>query len=72
MVLVIALAAMLWGFGALMKVPTRGRWTMIGLLYVCVLALQVALPANHPVRLATGESPAFWLILGGFAALVIG
>ena len=72
MVLVIALAAMLWGFGALMKVPTRARWTMIGLLYVCVLALQVALPANHPVRLATGESPAFWLILGGFAALVIG
>ncbi|WP_108838159.1 molybdopterin-synthase adenylyltransferase MoeB [Tateyamaria sp. Alg231-49] len=72
MVLVIALAAMLWGFGALMKVPHRARWTMIGLLYVFVLALQVALPDDHPVRLATGESPAFWLILGGFAALVLG
>ncbi|MEO9574837.1 MAG: molybdopterin-synthase adenylyltransferase MoeB [Lentilitoribacter sp.] len=72
MVLVFALAAILWGFGALMKVPHRARWTMIGLLYVFVLALQVALPDDHPVRLATGESPAFWLILGGFAALVLG
>ncbi|MEL6806319.1 MAG: HesA/MoeB/ThiF family protein, partial [Pseudomonadota bacterium] len=72
MVLVFAIAAALWGFGALMKVPTRARWTMIGLLYVAVLALQIALPDAHPVRLATGESPAFWLILGGFAALVIG
>jgi len=72
MVLVFALGAMLWGFGALMKVPHRARWTMIGLLYVFVLALQVALPDAHPVRLATGESPAFWLILGGFAALVVG
>ena len=72
MVLVLALAAMLWGFGAIMKVPSRARWTMIGLLYVFVLALQVALPASHPVRMATGESPAFWLILGAFAALFVG
>lgn len=71
MVLVFAIAAVLWGFGALMKVPTRARWNMIGLLYVFVLALQVALPDNHPIRLATGESPAFWLILGGLGAIVV-
>ncbi|WP_299727378.1 molybdopterin-synthase adenylyltransferase MoeB [uncultured Tateyamaria sp.] len=70
MVLVLGLAAVLWGAGAIMKVPTRARWNMIGLLYVVVLALQVALPDAHPVRLATGESPDFWLILGGFAVLV--
>ena len=72
MFLVFVLAGALWGMGALMKVPTRARWTMIGLLYVMVLALQISLPPAHPVRLMTGESPAFWLIFGGFAALVVG
>ncbi|MEM6371838.1 MAG: molybdopterin-synthase adenylyltransferase MoeB [Pseudomonadota bacterium] len=72
MVLVLGLAAALWGMGAVMKVPPRARWNMICLLYVAVLALQVALPEGHPVRVATGESPAFWLILGAFAALVLG
>ncbi|MFL4468930.1 ThiF family adenylyltransferase [Tateyamaria armeniaca] len=71
MIPVFAFAALLWGAGAMMKVPRRARWNMIALLYVLVLALQVALPVGHPVRMATGESPAFWLILGGFAALVL-
>ncbi|WP_299367525.1 molybdopterin-synthase adenylyltransferase MoeB [uncultured Tateyamaria sp.] len=71
MVLVFALAAVLWGVGAAMKTPRRARWLMIGILYVLVLAVQIALPPDHPVRLATGESPAFWLILGGFAGLVV-
>ena len=71
MLLVFALAVMLWGFGAAMRVRRRARWTMIALLYVVVLALQVALPPFHPVRMATGESPAFWLILGGFALIVL-
>lgn len=72
MILVFALAAVLWGVGAAMKVPTASRWRMIGLLYVGVLALQLVLPDNHPVRLATGESPAFWLLLGAFVALALG
>ncbi len=55
-----------------MKAPYRARWLMIGLLYVLVLALQVALPDGHPFRMATGESPALWLIIGGFAALAVG
>lgn len=71
MVLVFAIAAALWGIGAAMNTPRRARWIMIGLLYVAVLALQVALPDFHPVRMATGESPAFWLILGAFVALVL-
>ncbi|MEO0669818.1 MAG: molybdopterin-synthase adenylyltransferase MoeB [Pseudomonadota bacterium] len=70
MILVLIIAAALWGVGHLMGTPHRARWLMIGLLYIAVLALQVALPAGHPLRMATGESPAFWLILGGFAALV--
>ena len=71
MVLVLALGAMLWGMGALMKAPRRARWVMIGLLYLAVLGLHVGLPDGHPLRMATGESAAFWLILGGFFALVL-
>ncbi|MEL7130787.1 MAG: molybdopterin-synthase adenylyltransferase MoeB [Pseudomonadota bacterium] len=72
MLLVLAMAGVLWGIGALMGTPRNARWIMIGLLYVLVLAVQVALPPQHPLRMATGESPALWLILGGFAALALG
>jgi molybdopterin/thiamine biosynthesis adenylyltransferase len=71
MVLVFALCAMLWGIGALMKVPRSARLLMIGVLYVAVLGLHVALPDGHPLRMETGESPAPWLILGGFVALAV-
>lgn len=70
MLLVLAFAAMLWGIGALTNAPRSARLIMIGLLYVGVLFLQVALPDLHPLREATGGSPAFWLILGGFAGLI--
>ncbi|WP_299683998.1 molybdopterin-synthase adenylyltransferase MoeB [uncultured Tateyamaria sp.] len=70
MILVLVIAAALWGVGHLMGTPHKARWLMIGLLYVAVLAVQIALPTGHPLRVATGESPAFWLILGGFAALI--
>ena len=71
MVLVLALGAMLWGMGALMKAPRRARWVMIGLLYIAVLGLHVGLSDGHPLRMATGESSALWAILGGAAALVL-
>ncbi|MDA7426294.1 HesA/MoeB/ThiF family protein [Thalassococcus lentus] len=70
--LVLGLAAMLWGIGHLMKAPRNARLCMIGLLFIFVLALQLILPDGHPVRLATGESPALWLILAGFTGLAVG
>ncbi|WP_299609350.1 molybdopterin-synthase adenylyltransferase MoeB [uncultured Tateyamaria sp.] len=72
MLLVFVLAGVIWGIGAAMKTPRRARWLMIGILYVLVLAIQVALPDLHPLRMATGESPALWLIVGGFAAIAVG
>lgn len=71
MVLVLALFAMMWGVGHLMGAPKTARFYMIGLLYLAVVALHLALPDGHPLRLATGESPALWLLLGGFVALVL-
>lgn len=69
MVLVLFLCAVLWGIGYLTGAPKAARLQMIGLLYVAVLALHVALPDGHPVRMATGESEDRWLIIGGFIAL---
>lgn len=71
MLLVFAMAAVLWGIGALTGAPRQARMIMIGILYVGVLGLHVALPDGHPLRMATGESAALWLILGGMVALVL-
>ena len=72
MLLVFGLAALLWGIGVLMGTPRSARFIMIGLLYVGVFSLHIVLPVAHPLRLATGESAAFWLIFGGAAALAYG
>ncbi len=71
MALVLALGAGLWGLGWMMNAPMRARGLMLLLLYVAVLALQVALPEGHPLREATGGSAAQWLVLGGMVALVL-
>src|SRR6056297_1636607 len=71
MALVLFLAAVLWGIGAAMGTPRRLRWSMIGLLWLAVVALHLVLPEGHTLRMATGESPALWLMLGGAAALVL-
>ena len=71
MVLVFAMAAALWGIGAAMGTPRQARWLMIAILYVGVLIVQVLFAEGHPLREATGATPAVWLLLGGFAALVL-
>ncbi|MEM7751939.1 MAG: molybdopterin-synthase adenylyltransferase MoeB [Pseudomonadota bacterium] len=72
MALVLVMAAVLWGFGAMIKAPVNARMLMIGLLYVAVLALQVAMPPGHPLREATGGSAAEWLVIGGLGLAVWG
>ncbi|WP_299503419.1 HesA/MoeB/ThiF family protein [uncultured Roseobacter sp.] len=72
MLLVFILAAAFWALGASMGVPRATRAAVIAVLYVGVLIIQVTLPAGTPLRMATGESPAPWLILGGFALLIFG
>ncbi|TCM85776.1 HesA/MoeB/ThiF family protein [Rhodovulum steppense] len=69
--LVLGLAAVLWGLGALMKVSTRARWGMIAALYVGVLAVQVAMPPAHPLRAALGGTPQGWAALGVAVAVVL-
>ncbi|MET4128714.1 molybdopterin-synthase adenylyltransferase MoeB [Roseovarius sp. MBR-6] len=72
MLLVGVMAAVLWGIGAVMGTPRRLRWGMIVALWCGVVLAHVILPEGHPIRMATGESLALWLLLGGAAALVLG
>jgi len=71
MLLVLILGGALWGLGALLGTPRHVRWTMVGLLWVGVMLLHVALPAGNPLRVMTGGSAAPWALLGGLAALVL-
>ena len=70
MAVVLVMAAALWALGAAIKAPVNARLLMIGLLYVGVLAVQIAMPDGHPLRAATGGSAGEWLLLGGLAAAV--
>lgn len=68
--LVLVLAAVIWGFGALMSTPRQARWVMIGLLLLLTIAVQLVLPESHPLRAATGGSAAPWLILVAIGGVV--
>jgi len=69
---VLVLMAVLWGGGALLRVPLRVRWGMVGGLWLAVVGLHLALPDPHPLRLATGGDAQGWMALGVVAALVLG
>lgn len=69
MIVVLALAAGLWGFGTLFGASRQARLWMIFLLWAGVIGLHLGLAERHPLRMATGQDARIWLILGGFAAL---
>lgn len=71
MLLVLGIGAAIWGLGHLLGASKAARLYLLGLLYVIVLMIQVALPEGHGLRQITGGSPALWLILGGFVALAL-
>ena len=71
MILVLAMAAALWGVGALMKAPVRLRLGMILLLWLGVVGLHLVLPEGHPLRAATGGEARGWLALGVVAGIVV-
>ena len=71
MLLVLVMAGALWGIGVALGAPRRLRWGMIAGLWAAVTLAHLVLPAGHPVRVATGEEAALWLMIGGAAVLVL-
>lgn len=72
MLLVLALAAGLWGLGWYLGAPKVQRWAMIGVLLGAVILAHLVLPEGNGLRQATGGSAAPWVILvvlGGIVAL---
>ncbi|MEP2531854.1 HesA/MoeB/ThiF family protein [Shimia sp.] len=69
--LVLGLALTLWLIGAVVKAPTGARWGMIAVLYAGVLLIQLALPAGHQLRVATGDSLALWVMIGVVVSFVL-
>ncbi len=71
MLLVLVLAAGLWGVGYIAGVSRTARVTSVSVLMVGVILSHLVLPSGHPLREATGGSAALWLMLAGAAALVM-
>ncbi|WP_171101044.1 molybdopterin-synthase adenylyltransferase MoeB [Ruegeria sp. HKCCD7255] len=72
MLLVLLMAAGLWGIGYLAGVSRSARVVSVSVLLIGVILAQLVLPDGHPLRQATGGSAALWLMLAGFAALAVG
>jgi len=72
MLLVLAMAAGLWGIGIAMRAPLQARLLMIGLLFVAVTMLHVVLPFGHPLRAATGGTAAPWIMIIVATAAIAG
>ncbi|MEX0338571.1 MAG: ThiF family adenylyltransferase [Arenibacterium sp.] len=72
MLLVLVLCGVMWGIGAMMGAPKSQRAIMVGALLSGVILVQVVLPDGHPLREATGGSPALWLLIAGFVVLGMG
>ena len=69
MILVLSMAAVMWGIGWAMGAPRQARAIMVALLLVAVLAAHTILPDGHPLRQATGGDARLWLLLLGFGAI---
>ena len=60
MMVVLTMAAALWGIGAAMGAPRRARWIMIGILLLLVNLAQILLPEGNTLREATGGDARLW------------
>ncbi|MFV1463490.1 MULTISPECIES: HesA/MoeB/ThiF family protein [unclassified Phaeobacter] len=72
MLSILVLAALIWWGGQFLGLGRRLRFSLLALLYGAILTLHLTLPATAPLRLATGETAAPWLMLAGAVALVLG
>lgn len=71
MTLFLGLAAMIWGIGRLMGMPSGTRWGLIALLYVAIVLAHLVMPEGAGVRVAFGGDAKPWLIVGVLLAIAL-
>ncbi|MFQ1699550.1 HesA/MoeB/ThiF family protein [Loktanella agnita] len=72
MIMVGAMAAVLWGIGIAMGAPARARWTMVAVLLAGVMLVHLVLPDGHSLRRAMGGDARLWGLLIAFGLIVWG
>jgi len=72
MMVVLTMAAVLWGIGAAMGTPRRARWIMIGILLLLVNLAQIFLPEGNGLREATGGDVRLWPFVMALVAIGFG
>ena len=72
MIVVLAMMGAIWALGWGLGAPKRQRWIMIAVLLAAVIIAQLVLPEGNPLREATGGDARLWLLLIGFAILIMG
>lgn len=72
MMLVFLLALGLWGLGWALAVPQRLRWATIGVLWAAVVMVNLVLPRDNPLRVATGGDARVWVVLAAVGGLIYG
>jgi molybdopterin/thiamine biosynthesis adenylyltransferase len=71
LIVVFAMAGVIWGIGAAMKAPKQARWIMIGLLLAGVIAINLILPDGHPLREGLGGDARLWLLILAFVGIAL-
>lgn len=71
MLLFLAISAGIYGLGALMGAPKGQRWALILILFIAIVGILLIFPEDHALRAAFGGNAEPYLLLGGFAALVV-
>lgn len=72
MLAVLGLGALIWFGGGLLRLSPRLRLALLAVLWLAVVAVNLALPAEAALRRATGGDARPWVVLAGVAALVGG
>lgn len=70
MIRILAIAAGLWVIGWRLGLPRRLRLALVGLLWLTVVVIHLALPDGHSLRVATGQSAVPWLMAAGIGAVI--
>lgn len=71
MMLVLGLAAGLWGLGHLLRAPVALRLALLAGLWAAVVLAHLGLPEGAGLRQTLGGTAASWAVLGGVAGLAL-